>query len=128
MASDDTVTSVLVGGLVTIFLSPVVPFAPVLGGALAGYIRGGSRMDGVKVGAYSGAVALIPLVLLVTLFGNLFLAFLAGAAPGFPPAAGGLTAVVLIFALISALVYTVAFAAVGGWIGNYVKRDTDIDI
>ena len=128
MASDDALVSVLIGAVATVVLTPFVPFAPLLGGAIAGYMRGGSRGDGIRVGAYAGAVALLPVVFLVFAFGNLFFALAGGFPPGVPMAAGGFTIVVLVFALVSAFVYTVAFSAAGGWIGNYVKYDTDIDI
>jgi hypothetical protein len=36
--------------------------------------------------------------------------------------------VILLFVFLFAVVYIVGLSAVGGWLGNYVRYDTDVDI
>lgn len=124
MSEGDTLVNAVLGGVAAIVLS-FVPLSPVLGGAIAGYLQGGSRNDGLRVGALSGLVAAIPLgfvvvgLLLVT---GLF-------ALGVGPRGGAGIAVFLLFSVVGLVLvalYTVGLGAVGGWIGNYVKHDTDL--
>ena len=124
MDEGNTFLNALVGAVVSVVASSFIPFAPVLGGALAGYFQGGSRSDGLRVGALSGGIALTPVVgimfLVLTLFGFVSLGSGEGALPF---AFGG---VIVVF--VALLVYTVGLSALGGWIGNYVKYETDVDI
>lgn len=102
-----------------------VPFSPVLGGAVAGYLQGGTRNDGIRVGAFAGVVAAIPLFLLV----GVFFLITAVAAPAADPGTGLGVAALLLFVvggLVVGGLYTVGLGALGGWIGNYVKHDTDV--
>lgn len=123
MAEGDTFVNALVGGVAAIVLS-FVPFSPVLGGGLAGYLQGGTRNDGLRVGAYAGAVAAIPLafVSFVVLFLFGFGIFFGG------PRAGGALVLVLFMLgfIVATALYTVGLGALGGWLGNYVKYETDI--
>lgn len=123
MAEGDTLVNALVGGAVAIFLS-FLPLSPVLGGAVAGYLQGGDRGDGARVGAYAGLVAFLPLVG----FGVLALgvgAFLVGIDVPFALGVVGLLLLSL-FGLVLAGLYTVGLGALGGWLGNYVLTDTDL--
>ncbi|MFB6139092.1 MAG: DUF5518 domain-containing protein [Halosimplex sp.] len=123
MDEGNTLLNALVGAVVTTVASSFVPFAPVLGGALAGYFQGGTRTDGLTVGAVSGAIALIPVAGIMFLVFSLIGVVSFGAGNGAPLAIGG--ALMLFFFLFLA-VYTVGLSVLGGWIGNYVKYDTDI--
>lgn len=129
MAEGDTFVNALIGAVVGVVLSPI-PFSTVIGGAVAGYLQGGDRDDGVRVGALAGAIMLVPIALLAFVVGNIF--FFAVAGSGMPgPAmgmAGGFTILAIVVFLLFGLVYVVAFAAVGGYLGNYVKQDTDVDL
>ena len=122
MAEGDTFLNALLGAVVSVVLS-FVPASPLLGGMLAGYLEGGSREDGLRVGAISGVVALIPLVgflLLVVGAGALFLV------GGMPARAGAVGAIFLLVAGLLAALYSVGLSALGGWLGNYVLTDTDL--
>jgi hypothetical protein len=61
--------SAIIGAVVTVVLS-VVPLSPVVGGAVAAYLRRGDREEGLRVGALSGGIAAVPiLLLLLVVFG-----------------------------------------------------------
>lgn len=128
MAEGDTLVNALIGAVVGIVLS-FVPFSTVLGGAVAGYLEGGDRSDGLRAGALAGVVMLVPLVLFALFFGGIF--FAAGGMM-MPPNAmgfsGAFAIVAFVFFLVVGLVYVVGLAALGGWLGNYVKNDTDVDL
>lgn len=129
MAEGESGMNGLIGAIVGVILAPIVPFSTVVGGIVAGYLQGGDRQDGLKVGAVAGAIMLVPILLFLLLLGNVFfVAALGGVFPG--PSmfglAGGFTIVVFVFALLFGVVYVVGFAALGGWIGNYLKTDTDV--
>lgn len=117
----ETWFNAVVGGVVTLVLAPVLPFAPVLGGAVTGYLeadeRGAGRADGLRVGAFAGVVAFLALLVFAVLLGNLLFALLTGVV-GVPPAfiSGLGVAVFLLGALFGAL-YVVGLSAVGGWLG-----------
>ncbi len=129
MGEGDTILNAVLGAVASVVLGPVVPFAPVLGGAIAGYLQGGSRNDGIRVGAYAGLIALIPLFLLFMIVGSAFFAVMAGGmGMGMPGGFAGLGAIVLLMAFLFTALYTVGLCIIGGWLGNYVKHDTDIDL
>jgi hypothetical protein len=132
MAEGDTLVNGAIGAVATVVLSSFVPFAPVFGGGVAGYLEGGDRSAGLRVGALAGGIALVPAILVGLLVVTLFFGVVAGgAATGAPGGvrtfgAFGFVAVVLIGVL--GIAYFVGLSALGGWLGNYVKYDTDIDI
>jgi len=121
MAEGDTLLNALIGGIASIVLS-FVPFSPVLGGAVAGYLEGGDPGDGVRVGLYAGLVAVVPLAV----FMFLLFAVFAGFAVGLESGGLGVFAFFLLFAIVATLAYTVGLSALGGWLGNYVKYETDL--
>lgn len=119
----------LVGAAATVVLT-FLPFSPVLGGAVAGYLQGGDAGDGLRVGALSGVIATLPLVLLFALVGTAvavgavaFTGFL-GSDAGWLLALGG--AVVVVVFLFST-VYLVGLSALGGAVGAYVRDDPSLD-
>lgn len=124
MAEGDTFVNAVVGGVAAIVFT-AVPMSPVVGGALAGYLEGGTRRDGLRVGAYSGVIAAIPLALVALGFALFTGVVFVGAGPR----AGGGVALFLGFvaaAIVASALYTVGLGAVGGWLGNYLKYDTDL--
>jgi len=111
----------LIGGVAAIVLG-FVPFSPVLGGAVAGYLEGPDTDGGLRVGVYAGLVAFVPFVLIGFLFGGALLAF----APMMGPRggmAGALGLVGLLFVGLLVLLYTVGLSALGGILGAYVHRE-----
>jgi len=108
----------LLGGIVTV-LVVFPPFSTVLGGAVAGYLRGPDRRASLKAGALTGFVALLPL---------LGLAFLAtGFAIIVPPSPGGPgPGLFLVLAGLTVLgilgIYTVGGGALGAYVGSYFEE------
>lgn len=112
----NTLLNALIGAAVTVFVF-FVPFSPVLGGAVAGYLQGG---DGVRVGAISGVFAAIPAALIFLLL------FLVGIGLAVGPGRGAIF-IVLAFLIVVAFLaaYMVGLSALGGVLGVYLKRDID---
>lgn len=126
MAGGETFTNALIGALVTIVATPVVPFAPLLGGAVSGYLQGGDSRDGVTVGVIAGVLALIPLLLILIVLGNLFLFLFALTGEGLLVLLSGLGLVAVVFLILSGLIYVVFLSALGGWVGNYLKTEAKL--
>jgi hypothetical protein len=110
----------LAGAVVTLVLS-VLPFSPVLGGAVAAVRYDSGYVAGLGVGALAGVVAAVPLgVLLVPAMWLVsYLGFIARSSPAYG------VFVALVVGLF--LVYTVGGSAVGGLVGVAVDRHTDRD-
>lgn len=110
---NSTGINALIGAIAGIVLS-FIPLSTVLGGAIAGYLEGGTPEDGLRVGALAGAIMLLPFAL----FGlaALFLFGFFGGAPFFFLFVGGAAFTV-------AVVYTVGFGALGGYLGVYVRDE-----
>lgn len=126
MSSGDTFPNAVIGALVTIVSSPIVgPVAPVIGGALSGYLEGRDGEAGLKVGLLSGLLAIIPLLVVVVLIGNLFFFVFAAGPPG-SSFFGGFGLVALISAFVGMFAYVVVLSGAGGWAGAYLKRETDL--
>lgn len=110
----------LAGAIVTVVLS-VIPFSPVLGGAVASLRYGGGYARGLGVGILAGVVAAVPLALLVVPAAWLvsFLGFIAPSSPAYD----------VFLALVAGLflAYTVGGSAVGGLAGVALDRHTDRD-
>jgi hypothetical protein len=125
VTSPDTATNAIVGAVVTVVTS-FVPFSPVLGGAVAGYLQGGERMQGARVGGLSGLVASLPVVVLFVFLVGGLLVVSAQVSAGI---GAGVVAALAAIALAIAVVYTVVLSALGGYVGVYVsgQRSTASD-
>ena len=110
-------TNALIGAVVTVVTS-FVPFSPVLGGAVAGYLQRGDNEEGATVGAISGSFVAIPLAILGTLFAAIVTIVPEGGGAGV-----GLFALVFLTILLVSSVYSVAFSALGGVLGAYLARE-----
>ena len=111
----DTPTLAVVGAVVT-GVTSFVPLSPLLGGLVAGYLGRGE--DGVRLGAYAGVVAALPVVLLFV--------FVLG---GFLVTAGelglgGVAVVVslgIVFALLFSVAVIVSLSGLGGYVGARLR-------
>ncbi len=109
----------LIGAVVTVVLS-VLPFSPLLGGGVAGYLQKGDDRTGVRVGALSGAFAAIPVVaLLVLLLGGLAVVSIASSSVR----SGILFWFLFLTITFITLLYTVGLSAVGGFVGAALARE-----
>jgi hypothetical protein len=123
MAEHDTLLNAVIGAAVTALVSSIVPVAPFFGGALAGYLEGGTRSDGLRVGAISGVIGAVFLGFVLAAFAFVATLFLAGTSGSLSAGAVGL----LFFAVVAVVagLIVVGLSAVGGWVGNYLKYETD---
>ncbi|WP_058997039.1 DUF5518 domain-containing protein [Haloarcula sp. CBA1127] len=125
MAEGDTFVNAIIGAVATALLSGFVPLAPLLGGGIAGYLEGGERDDGVRVGLLSGVVGLaISLVFFVVVF--VFLTVVLALAPEALGVFGAMGLLVLVLGTLTTAAYFLGLSALGGWLGNYVRYDTTI--
>lgn len=122
MAEGDTLINAVIGLVASIVLS-FLPFSPLLGGAVAGYLQGGDSSDGLRVGAISGTIGLVVGAVVLVLFVVVFGVFLSGTAGAEAGLLGGLGLVVLLGGSLVSAVYLVGLSALGGSLGNYVKRN-----
>jgi len=122
MNDRNTFLNALVGAVVTVVTVSFIPFSPVAGGLVSGYLEGGETEDALKVGALSGVLALVPAVLLFVVIGNIAFALIAGGTTA-PGAVGGIGLFVLFAAFAFFLLYVVMLSAVGGWVGLYLKNE-----
>ena len=102
----------VLGGVAGSVLS-FVPFATVVGGALSGYLCGGTSADGLKTGAVAGLVMTLPFVAVVA-----FVLFLLGF--GGAPAEFGLFA---LLAVGLGAAYTLGSGVIGGYLGHYLRGE-----
>jgi hypothetical protein len=108
------------GAAATVVLS-FVPASAALGGALAAYLQNDRERSGAKIGAVSGLVASVPVVLLVTF---VFVGVVAGLAAIGESALGLVLVGVGLFALAVVALFNAGLGAVGGIVGErFVGRD-----
>jgi hypothetical protein len=120
----DTWLHAVLGGVATLVLAPVLPFAPVLGGGIAGYLEAEEGCsDGLRVGAYAGAFAFVSLLALAVFFGGLLFAVVTGVVGGPPPFVSGAGVLLLVIGAVFGAIYVVGLSALGGLLGVYVHRE-----
>lgn len=110
----NTFLNAAIGAAITVVLF-FVPFSPLLGGGIAGYLEGGETRTGVKVGAIAGVLAAIPIALLIFLAGAFFVIA--------PPLPFVWVFVSFLVVLVFIMAYTVGLSALGGILGVYVKEE-----
>lgn len=123
MARGDTIVNAAIGAVVTVVLSFTM-VSPVLGGGVAGYLQGGTRKDGAKVGAISGAIAFLPFMLLAFVFFGFFMAGpMTSGGFGVPGAPELLVILFVFFPIV--LVWNAGLGALGGYLGAYFREERD---
>lgn len=112
----NTLLNAVIGGVTTAVTTAFLgPLSPVVGGGVAGYLEGGENSQGMKVGAFAGLVALVPLLL--------FLPLLLFVVPVMGHRGGVAFVFMLLFALSLMGAFVVGFSALGGVLGAYLKRE-----
>ncbi|MDS0259068.1 DUF5518 domain-containing protein [Haloarcula sp. S1CR25-12] len=122
MAEGNTLINAVIGLVASIVLS-FLPFSPLFGGAVAGYLEGGDSSDGLRVGAISGVLGVVVGAVVLVLFVVVFGVFVSGTAGAQAGVLGGLGLVFLLGGSVVGVVYFVGLSAIGGSLGNYVKRN-----
>jgi hypothetical protein len=113
-SAGNTFMNAVVGAVITLVLV-VVPFAPAVGGASAGYLQHGALRDGAKAGTVTGLLVTLPLFL-----GVVALAPIALFAPAGVPSIPMNPLAFVVFTLIATVAYAVGVAALGGSVGAYL--------
>lgn len=103
----------LIGSVVTV-VTAFIPFSPVLGGGVAGYLQQGGDRDGLRVGALSGLLAAIPIMLV---FGLIYVVIVLGITLTGEVAAPLFVLAILLAIALFVVGYTVVLSAVGGLAG-----------
>lgn len=116
MTERNTLLNAVAGAAATVVLA-FVPFSPVLGGGLAAYLEESGTTDGLRIGALSGVIAVVPLVVLAFL--------LVGVLSVGPISILAVSFLFLSVFLAFALFYTVGLSALGGYLGAYLAREYD---
>jgi hypothetical protein len=115
-----TARSYAVLGAVTTGVTSFVPFSPVVGGGVAGYLEHRVRGRSVGAGALSGLLSALPaLSILVFVTGGLFAGFSTVRAEG----VGALLIAVMALAVLVVAAYGAAFGAIGGFLGGRLAGD-----
>lgn len=109
--ASNAIMNALIGGAVTAITAFLIPLSPLVGGAIAGYLQGATEGNGIKFGALSGAIALVPLLVIVPL--GLFFFVLR-------PIAAASVFFIATLAIGFLAVYTIGLGALGGLLGVYL--------
>lgn len=112
----NTLMNAIVGAVVMLITAPLLPFAAIVGGGIAGYLQRGPSRGGAKVGAFSGALAAVPSFIVVWFVIGVFMLGLTGA-----PFGPGFIYVIALFIVL--LGYFVGAGALGGAVGAYLQKE-----
>lgn len=115
-----TIVNAVIGAIAAVVLA-FLPFSTVLGGTVSGFLEGEDGRAGTLVGALAGLITLLPFAGL----GLLGLAVLSAWLGVLGVPAGGIAAMIAVVGLFvaAAVVYTVGFSAVGGYLGAVLARE-----
>lgn len=117
MTRGNTGLNAVIGAAITLGLL-FTSISPLLGGAVAGYLQHEPPARGARVGAISGLLATLPLLLIMGLGMTLF----AGLWPMHMTPFGGLGFFFVWFVMFPILlIWFVGLSAVGGYLGAYLN-------
>ena len=111
----NTLLNALVGAAATVLTAPLLPFAAIFGGGVAGYLQRSDLGEGAKVGALSGLLAAIPAFFVVWLVVGFFLL---GGDPFL-----ALTSFFAVALFLFVVGYLVGAGALGGALGAYLRQE-----
>ena len=114
MADRTELRNAAIGAVVTILLS-FTGFSAILGGGLAGYLQAAPPRRGARVGAISGGIAVVP-ILLVLVVG--FVLYFGQPSALAIPGAMEVAVILLVFPLLFA--WIIGLSALGGYAGAYL--------
>ncbi len=112
--TDSRLLNAIIGAVVTFVLSFTVA-SPILGGAVAAWLQNGDQSESVRIGALSGVIALVPILIFVPFI------FLFGIVGGIGGA--GFAFFFFAFIFVFAAVFVVGLSALGGYIAYYLMQD-----
>lgn len=118
MVERDEVWHAGIGAVVTIVLS-FTGFSALLGGGIAGYLQRAPPRSGARVGAISGGLAIVPMLLVFVLGFGLFVA-----QPSSLGAGGMELAFILLVLFPLLFAWIVGLSALGGYLGAYLRAGT----
>lgn len=112
--TSDFIAHALLGAVVSAVTS-FIPFSPVIGGGVAGYLERGDSERTLRVGTASAVIFAAPIVALA-----LFVAggVIAGFARIGDSSLGVVAALMIVIVAAFSLAFTALFGAIGGWIGG----------
>lgn len=133
MSEGETLVNAVIGAVVGVVAGMVAPpMGPLIGGMVAGYLQAGDRTDGLRVGTVVGLLTSLPLLMFLFAVWAFLGAFGIGIGMGMAGGPWALFAggfgLVATLAMLGFVLYFVVTGAVGGWLGNYITQDTEIDI
>jgi hypothetical protein len=118
MVDGDELRDAVIGAVVTVVLS-FTGFSALLGGGIAGYLQAEPPKRGARVGAISGGIAVLPIVLVLVLGFVLYLG-----QPSALGVGGGLNLVIILFVMFPLLfAWVIGLSAVGGYLGGYLRSE-----
>lgn len=116
---DSSLSYAVLGAVVTAVLS-FVPFSPVLGGGVAGYLEYKATGRSIGVGGLAGFLSVVPgLILLVFVTAGLYTGLAAAGGGG----VGLLVATALLLVLLVVAAYGAGGGALGGFVGGRLAKD-----
>jgi hypothetical protein len=109
-----------IGAVVTVVLS-FTGFSALLGGGIAGYLQGEPPKRGARVGAISGGIAVLPILLVLVLGFVLLLG-----QPAALGVTGGVELAIILFVMFPLLfAWIIGLGAVGGYLGGYLRTESN---
>ena len=119
MVERDELRNAVIGAVVTVVLS-FTGFSALPGGGIAGYLQDEPPKRGARIGAISGGIAVLPIVLVLVLGFVLYLG-----QPAAPGIGGGMELAIILLVMFPLLFgWIIGLSAVGGYLGGYLRTES----